>query len=353
MEVRPEPIRSPRRLPAQLVVAVVVLAIAAVAVGASLAAPGAHGLPSLVAAAGAGSPAAPSASPDSSAKPGWGSGRDRGMWPGVVGVNPGWGGVADGRGRGGILADITITAIDGAKVSLQSANGWSRTIDTTGVAMTRAGSTVTVGDLKVGDRVAIGETRGSDGTYTVKKLTVVLDQVAGTVSAIDASTITLKQFNGKTTAVKTDASTVYRRSGKAIARADIVVGERLGAVGSTGADGSLAAQAVDVQPDMVVGAVTKKSGNTLTISTLGGGTATVEVTSSTTISVAGKTSHTLADVALKDKIVAQGVLGADGVLTATTVRSGSWRSASPNRGHGPKAWPGASASPSASAGTSG
>jgi hypothetical protein len=276
------------------------------------------------------------------------------MWPGVLGANPGWSGVPGGRGSGGFLADIKVTAIDGAKVSLQSANGWSRTIDTAGVALTRAGATITAADLKVGDRVAIGETRGSDGTYTVKKLTVVLDQVAGTVSAIDAGTITLKQFNGKTATVKTDASTAYRRADKTIARADIVVGERLSAVGSTGADGSLAAQAVDVQPDMVFGTVTKKSGSTLTVSTVGGGTATVEVTSSTTISVAGKASATLADVALKDMIVAQGVIGADGVLTATTLRSGNLRLATPStRGHGWKAWPGASESPSASAGTSG
>ena len=350
MEVRPEPIRSTRRLPAQLLVAVVLLAIAAVAVGASLAGPAPLRAPTLAAATGAGSSAAPSASPDSSAKPGRGDAWGRGMGPGMLGPNPG--GLDTTGGRGGPLADITISAIDGTKVSLQSANGWSRTIDTTSVAITRAGAKITVADLIVGDRIAVGETRGSNGTYTVYKLTVVLDQAAGTVSAIGSDTITLKQFGSKTATVKTGASTLYRRAGQTIARADIVVGQRLAAVGSTGSDGSLTAQAVDVQPDVVFGTVTEKSGSTLTISTVGGGTATVVVTSSTTFGVKGKGSATLADVAVKDAIVAQGVLGADGRLTATTIRTGAGRSMVPST-RGPR-WPGSNgASPSPSAGTSG
>jgi hypothetical protein len=354
MEVRPEPIRTSRRMPTQLVVAVVLLAVAAVAVGAALLQPGAlAGAPTLGAvSAAAGSSAPPSASPDPSAKPGSGNAWGRGAFPGMSGAKPGWMGNPGGRGSGAFLTDIRITAIDGTKVSLQSANGWSRTLDAAGVTITRAGATIAATELKVGDRIAVSETRGSDGTFAVTKLTVVLDEVAGTITSIATGAITVTQAGSKTATIKTDASTVYRRAGEAIARSDLAVGERLTASGAKGSDGSLTAQAVDVVPDMAFGTVTKKSGSTLTVSTFGGGTVTIEVTSKTTVQVQGKANATLADIAVKDVIVAQGVLGSDGVLTATSVRVGMGRPMSMN-GHDGAHSKTASPSPSTAGGTSG
>ena len=351
MEIRPEPIREPRRIPMQLLVAAVLLALAAVAVGASLLSPG--GLtssPDLGNVAAGAASASPSASPDAKAKTSSGPSVNGWIPPGQLGKL--WRGAAGGE-KGGFLPGIKVTSISGTKVSLQSANGWQRTIDTTGVTITRAGSTIAVGDLRVGDRIAVGETRGSDGNYTVKTLTVVLDQVAGTIAKIDTGSITVSLAGKKTATVNTDAATVYRRAGQAISRADLVVGQRLVAAGATGTDGSLMAQAVDVQPDMVFGTVTKKSGNTLTISTVGGGTATVQVTSTTTYSVAGKSSATLADVAVKDTIVAQGVLGKDGALTATTIRAGTGKFLKPSTKAKGNPHAKASPSPSATSGTSG
>lgn len=340
MEIRPEPIRASRRVPMQLLVAAVLLALAAVAVGASLMAPG--GLttsPRLAAQAeGAGASASPAASPAASAEPDRGPAWNGWLPPGQLKkLLPGAAGGAGNRGigNGGFLPGITITAINGAKISLESANGWSRTIDTTGVTIMRAGATITVGDLKVGDRIAVSETRGSNGSYTVNKLTVVLDQVAGTISKIDATTITVTLNGNKTATVKTDSTTVYRQAGQAISRSDLAAGQRVVAAGTTASDGSLLAQAVNVQPALVYGTVTKKSGSTLTISTVGGGTATVRVNSKTTYQVAGKSSPTLADVAVGDGIVAQGVLGKDGSLTATAVRVGNGKFLRPSdRGNG-------------------
>ena len=349
MEVRPEPIRTSRRVPLQLLVAAIVLALAAIAVGASLGRPGALSAAGLTAAAGAS--ASPAASPDASGKP------DRNAWGRGFGFpfggGPGWSG--SGRfgsgGRGGILADITIASIDGTQVGLASANGWKRTIDVAGVAITRAGETIALGDLKVGDRVSISETPASDGTYTVKGITVVLDQTGGKVSKLDASTITVGAGNSKSVTITTDGTTVYRRDGQPITRDEISAGDRIIAWGTKDAAGNLKAAAVEVQPDVVMGVVTKIDGSTLTISTLGGGTATVNVTSKTTFSVAGKSPGALSDIAVKDVVVAQGVKDSKGVLTASSMRAGNWRPTKAN-GHG---WRGqdASPSPAPAAGTSG
>jgi hypothetical protein len=347
MEIRPEPIRMSRRIPWQALVAAVLLTVAAVAVGASLAPQSLQSPSSILAAAGAS--AAPTAAPDASTKPGRGPAWAGGLPPGQMGQDrPG---IGRGFGVGGFLPDIRITAITGANVSLKSANGWQRTIDTTGVTIVRAGVTITVGDLNVGDRVSVGETRGSSGTYTVNQLTVVLDDVSGIISKIDATTITVTEQGNKTVTVGTSASTVYRRAGQSISRSDLPVGARITAAGTTSADGTLQAESVDVQPDMVFGTVTKISGGTLTISTVGGGTATVRVTSATTFEAAGKSGATLADVAVNDTIAAQGILGTDGVLTATTVRIGGHPVVA-NNGRGFPGWKFSGPDPTAAAGTS-
>lgn len=357
MEVRTEPLRGPRRLPVRLLVVLVLLAVAAVAVGASLAQPGAlSGPPQLGALPAAAGAAAGVVDPGPGANPGALAGPDAFSDPEAVSSLLGgilaWPDMSEGRG-GGFLPGIKITAIDGARVTLQSANGWTRVIDTVGVSITRAGKAITVGDLRIGDRIAVGETRGSDGTYAVKSLALVLDRVEGKVSKIDATSITVSLRGTKTATVKTDASTVYRRAGQTIARTSIRIGDRLTAVGTASADGSLQAAAVDVQADVVFGTLTAKSGSTLTIATAGGGTATVKVTSTTVFRVAGKTSATLADVAVKDAIMAQGVKGSDGVLTATTVRAGALGHRIPFKDGarpGPKV---ASPSPSATGGAPG
>ena len=58
--------------------------------------------------------------------------------------------------RGGMRGEmgnaITITAIDGTKLALETENGWTRTIDATGATVTKDGATVALSTLKVGDR---------------------------------------------------------------------------------------------------------------------------------------------------------------------------------------------------------
>ncbi|MFN8630009.1 MAG: DUF5666 domain-containing protein [Chloroflexota bacterium] len=341
MEIRPEPIRSSRRLPLQLLIAAVLLSLAAVAVGASLMRPGALA-PTQLAAAGASQ--APAASPDGSAAP------DTGKQGRGFGFGFGFGPSVPGRvgfgGRGSFLGAVSVTAVDGASVSLESANGWKRTIDTTGVTITRAGVTITAADLKAGDKVSISESRNKDGSFTVKGIAVALEQAGGTITKLEAGKITVERGKATST-ITTGGATVYRRDGQAITRDDLAVGQKISAAGTKASDGSLAAEAIDVQPDVVMGTVTKIDGSTLTISTPGGGSATVKLTAKTSIKVQGKDTATAADITTKSMVVAQGVKGADGVLIADSVRAGSWRAATPNNGRGWHGWRG-DPSPSAS-----
>jgi hypothetical protein len=160
---------------------------------------------------------------------------------GFKGFGPGFGDF----GRAG-FRDITITAMNGADVSLKTADGWTRTITVTSTTtITKGGATIGVADLAVGDQVRFAQDRAADGTYTVTDIVVVLPTVIGEVTAIDGSTLTVTQPGGTTATVHVDGDTTYRVAGGAAGSlADIKVGSLIAAEGTQRADGSLDASIV-------------------------------------------------------------------------------------------------------------
>ena len=160
---------------------------------------------------------------------------------------PGFGFGGFGFGRGGLgFGEITITAISGSDLSLKTADGWTRTITVTAdTTITRAGTAITVADLEVGDEIRFAQTRNADGTYTVTKIQLVIPSVAGQVTAVDGSTITVKRLDGTTETIHVDASTTYTVAGVTTPTlSDIKVGAFIVAQGTQRADGSLDAAAV-------------------------------------------------------------------------------------------------------------
>jgi Domain of unknown function (DUF5666) len=194
--------------------------------------------------------AGPSAAPDATAVPG-ASAPAGGKVPrgplSAFGLPFGGGpGFAGGPGFGGFgLGGITVTAVDGQKVSLKTDDGWTRTITVTAdTKITKGGATIAVGDLAAGDHVRIAQTRASDGTYTVNAIIVVLPSLAGQVSAIDGDTLTVTQPGGTTATIHVTGSTTYQVNGAPGALSDIKVGSFIVAEGAQRADGSLDAAVV-------------------------------------------------------------------------------------------------------------
>ena len=165
-----------------------------------------------------------------------------GMGPGMM---RGFGLGFPGRGFG-IGGDITITAIDGSNLSLKTQDGWTRTIAvTSSTTITRAGTTITVGDLKVGDQIVLRQQRQDDGSYTITDIHIVLPTVAGAITKIDGSTITVQRFDGTTQVIHVDSSTTYQVAGQASAAlGDLKVGDVIVAQGTQRTDGSLDAESV-------------------------------------------------------------------------------------------------------------
>jgi Domain of unknown function (DUF5666) len=150
-----------------------------------------------------------------------------------------------GNGDAG-KGSISITAIDGTKVSLKTDDGWTRTIMVSGTTViTKGAKTITVADLKVGDPVRFHQVHNTDGTYAIDTIHVVIPHLGGAVTAKTSATITVMRPDGSTATIHVSGSTTYSVKGKAsAAMADVAIGSRVTAEGTFRADGSLDAVAV-------------------------------------------------------------------------------------------------------------
>ena len=245
---------------------------------------------------------------------------------GPSGFGPGGMGRGGRMGGGGTFASISITAIDGTKLSLSTADGWTRTVDATGATITNAGQTVAVSTLKVGDSIVFDQSRQSDGTFKITAIQVVLPHADGTVKSVNATSVTLTQRDGTDKVVTLTGSTTYQLFGlasKPVASTAtaLTVGAQVDAQGTTASDGSFTASLVTIRAAEAGGTVTAKSGTSITVTTRGGTPLTIEVDSSTTYLVAGTTAPTLSNIAVGSIVIAEGTRNTAGTFSATTVRA--------------------------------
>jgi hypothetical protein len=298
------------RLGAVVVAAVAVVVLAASVIGASPA------------------PLAGGASPGASAQaspPIKGNGR--GPWRIFAGGPAAGFGFGDhGLGFKAGFGQISITAIDGSKISLKTDDGWTRTIVvTSSTAITKGGQTIAVGDLKVGDRIVFRQTRNADGSFSIAAIQVVVPRVAGSVTAVSGGGFTLMARDGTTWTVAVGASTAYTIGSKAGARSDVKVGVDVVVEGTQGTGNTLTALTVHVQLPRVAGQVTAKTATTLTIKRPDGTTATIHVGSATTYLVRGNANAGLADIAVGDFVAVEGSQRTDGSIDASVVAAGKLR----------------------------
>jgi hypothetical protein len=152
----------------------------------------------------------------------------------------------DGSGLDARMGDaITVASNDGTSLGLQTADGWSRTIDTTGVVLTRNGATITASDIQVGERVRVAETRNADGSYTVTGIEVQPSVVTGTVGTPSTTGFTVVASDGTTTTVTVNDQTTWQAAGSTSASlADATAGRSVAVAGQLQADGSILATAI-------------------------------------------------------------------------------------------------------------
>lgn len=142
-------------------------------------------------------------------------------------------------------AGVTVASNDGTSLGLETADGWTRTIDTTGVVLTRDGATISASDILVGERVQVAQTRNADGSYTVTGIEVQPSVVTGTVGTPSATGFTVVASDGTTTTVTVNDQTTWSAAGSTtVGLADATAGRSVAVSGALQADGSIVATVV-------------------------------------------------------------------------------------------------------------
>lgn len=303
-----------------VIAAIIVLAVSVVM---AMAANSPSLSPNTILAAGA------SASPDAAAKPNSAAldgpraaGNHGPGDPGRLKGGPGGPGKGPGGPGGPGKGPITIHAISGSQISLATEDGWTRTITATSTTViTKGGQTITVLDLKVGDEVHFRQTRNTDGSFTITAIDIPTPRAGGEVSSIDGNNITVKRKDGSTRVITVTSSTVYMLGPNPGTKADVKVGTDIDAQGTVNGD-SFTATAVRIRLAHIGGEVTAKTTDSITIQNHDLTKNVIHVTSSTTYKVKGKDPAALSDIAVGDKVNAEGTKRSDGSLDAISVHGG-------------------------------
>lgn len=157
----------------------------------------------------------------------------------------GGGGPGDRGGFGRGFGGIAITAIAGSNLTLETADGWTRTITVdSGTTYSKSGATIALDDLAVGDQIGFRQTHETNGTWTIDSVVVIPPHAGGQVTAVSGSTITVTQRDGTTATITVTGSTTYKVNGNAATLADIKVGMFVVGAGTKNVDGSITATTV-------------------------------------------------------------------------------------------------------------
>jgi hypothetical protein len=233
----------------------------------------------------------------------------------------------NGNGNGGLKGNgsprgpITIRAISGSQVSLATEDGWSRTITvTTATVITKGGQPLAVDDLKVGDQIRFSQTRNADGSYAINAIVVPTPNAGGEVTAVGASSITVKGKGSETKVITVTDATVYQLGKAAGSKADVKVGVKVSAAGTVNGD-TFTAITVRISLPDVEGEVSAKTADSITIKHRDGSTTVIHVTGKTTYEKKDKDPASFADIVVGDRVEAEGLLRADGSMDAVAVEA--------------------------------
>ena len=207
---------------------------------------------------------------------------------------PPWGGLGPGP-------RATVQSVGSNALTVEE-GGQTQTVDVSSSTVVEVGPgwTASLSDIQKGDTVTIRKVPGSSN---VQAIVIDLPGIQGAVTSISGDSLGITQPSGRTATVNGTIPS------------GLAVGQSIQAVGTWSGD-TLTAAAIRIVPTVVGGTITDVSGETLTVKT-GSGTATVKVTSATTLS-GGPQSITSADLVDGVGITASGSM-VSGVLVASSI----------------------------------
>jgi hypothetical protein len=237
--------------------------------------------------------------------------------------------------RGGAaFGTITIASIDGTRIGLRTADGWTRTIDVAADTKIFLGSQAgQVSDLAVGNDIRLRQKRNADGSFAIVSLTVPAARAKGEVTAVSGNSITIRRRDGSTTTLTVNGATVYRQGDAEASKADVKVGSNIGAEGRPGSSDAFTATIVRISLTRVVGEVTAKTADTISVRQRDGSTVVIHVDADTRYRARGTNGAkaTLVNVEVGARIEAAGIRRSDGSLDAVAVGAGRIKATKPSK----------------------
>jgi large repetitive protein len=141
-----------------------------------------------------------------------------------------------------------VDAVNGSTITLVDAQGFWRTVDTTGSTLyLKSGQNTQASAVNVGSDVTAIGTIDSDHTdLDASRINVILPTVGGKVTGVSGPAITISSFSGTSQVINTQSSTVFTSGKSAGSLGDVKVGDFISATGTKGSDGSVEAVKVEI-----------------------------------------------------------------------------------------------------------
>lgn len=232
-----------------------------------------------------------------------------------------------------------ITASSATSITVKTSSGDVVVGLTPSTLIRMQGQVVNPTMLVIGSRVEVEALRNADQTLSAVSINVEtpnsLAEAEGTVSAVDANSLTVHTKSGDDVKFTVNSDTIIRAEDQRLGLADIKVGDQVNVEGRLNTDGGFTALRIEVQnghgdgngngnpsthpePVEVNGTVTAVSSTSLTVNAEGH-SAVIGLTSTTVVKNGGQTGA-LADLKTGQRVEVTANRQTDGTLVATQVR---------------------------------
>jgi len=229
----------------------------------------------------------------------------------------------------------TIAAVSASSITVHTASGDVVVALTSSTLIRMQGKVTNASMLLVGSHVEVEAVHQADQSLAAVTITTELanslSEIEGTVTEVGSDHLKIHTKSGDDVTVAVNADTIIRSSDHLAGLTDINVGDRVNVNARVNADGILTALRIEVQVDHgdgdgsedhgaeLTGNITSISSSAIDVTTGGGITVTVQISSTTSIRH-GNTTLTPADLKVGNHVEVKGALNADGSIAATEIK---------------------------------
>jgi len=226
-----------------------------------------------------------------------------------------------------------ITASSATSITVKTSSGDVVVGLTTSTLIRMQGQVVNATMLVIGSRVEVEALQQADKSLVAVSINVEsphsLAEAEGTVSAVDADSLTVHTRSGDDVKFTVNSDTIIRHEDQRLGLSDIKVGDHVNVEGRVNTDGGFTALRIEVQNDHgddnenhtaeLTGLITSISSASISVKPASGNAVVVNI-SSTTIIRHGSTTLHIADLKTGNLVEVKGTLNTDGSIGATLIQ---------------------------------